>query len=368
MRAVYGRRAVAANALRWSAYHARILDDASRPAAADVRAALRPRVALLAAALLVVHAALAIGAMWESSPTFDEVSHLPAGLAIVRTGEVRLNREHPPLVKELAGLAASTQRPRLPLDGEAYAGADQWRFGREATYGGGNDTMSVLRAGRLPVVALSLLAATVCFVWARQRFGDAAGLTALVLYAFSPLALAHGALVTTDAAAALGVAATMWLWWRATRGERQGWLAYALCGVALGAALAAKFSAVLLLPMMLACDLFANGARDGRRRLLGWLVVAAAALVVLDLAYLSLALLGSGIASPERLWRTMLRCFLLGGALEIAQLLFTEHRMAEWRDLGANVAGILTAWLISGQGRAGWGLRAMAWFNRNRAF
>ena len=86
------------------------------------------------------------------------------------------------------------------------------------------------------------------------------------------------------------------------------------------------------------------------------------------LAYLSLALLGSGIASPERLWRTMLRCFLLGGALEIAQLLFTEHRMAEWRDLGANVAGILTAWLIAGQGRAGWGLRAMAWFNRNRAF
>ncbi len=263
MRAVYGRCAVAANASQRSAYHARILDDASRPApAADTRAALRPRVALLAAVLLVLHAALAIGSMWESSPTFDEVSHLPAGLAIVRTGEVRLNREHPPLVKELAGLAASTQRPRLPLDGDAYARADQWRFGREVTYGGGNDTMAMLRAGRLPVVALSLLAAAVCFVWARQRFGDAAGLAALVLYAFSPIALAHGALVTTDAAAALGVVATMWLWWRATRGERHGWLAYAFCGLALGAALAAKLSAVLLLPMMLLCDLLANGARD----------------------------------------------------------------------------------------------------------
>ena len=271
---------------------------------ADARTALRPRTALLAAALLVLHAALAVGAMWEASPTFDEVSHLPAGLAIVATGEVRLNREHPPLVKELAGLAASTQRPRLPLDGEAYARADQWSFGREVTYGGGNDTRAVLRAGRLPVVALSLLAATVCFAWARQRFGDAAGLTALALYAFSPLALAHGALVTTDAAAALGVVATMWLWWRATRGESDTdassaaraargrlahWLPYALCGLALGAALAAKFSAALLLPMMLVCDLLANGARDLRRRLLGWLVVAGAALVVLDLAYLSLA-------------------------------------------------------------------------------
>jgi len=85
------------------------------------------------------------------------------------------------------------------------------------------------------------------------------------------------------------------------------------------------------------------------------------------LAYLSLALLGSGIASPARLRFTLLRCFLLGAALEIAQALFTEHRMAEWGDLAANVAGILTAWLIAGQGRAGWGMRAAAWLQGKRA-
>jgi hypothetical protein len=78
------------------------------------------------------------------------------------------------------------------------------------------------------------------------------------------------------------------------------------------------------------------------------------------LAYLSLALLGSGIAAPAQLWRTMLRCFLLGATLELAQALLTDHRMAEWGDLAANVAGILTAWLIAGRGRAGWGLRAAA--------
>ena len=85
------------------------------------------------------------------------------------------------------------------------------------------------------------------------------------------------------------------------------------------------------------------------------------------LAYLSLALLGSGITSPDRLRRTLLRCFLLGAALEIAQALFTEHRLAEWGDLAANVAGILTAWFIAGQGRAGWGLRAVAWLKGKRA-
>jgi VanZ family protein len=84
------------------------------------------------------------------------------------------------------------------------------------------------------------------------------------------------------------------------------------------------------------------------------------------LAYFALALLGSGIASPDRLWVTMLRCFLLGAALEVAQGLFTLHRVAEWGDLLADLAGILVAWLITGWGRAGWGLRAFARFSGHR--
>ena len=84
------------------------------------------------------------------------------------------------------------------------------------------------------------------------------------------------------------------------------------------------------------------------------------------LAYFTLALLGSGIASPARLWRTMLRCFLLGATLEAAQALLTEHRVADVADLAANAAGIAMAWLIAGQGRAGWGLRAAAWLSERR--
>ena len=85
------------------------------------------------------------------------------------------------------------------------------------------------------------------------------------------------------------------------------------------------------------------------------------------LAYLTLALLGSGITAPERLWRTMLRCLLLGAALELAQALFTDYRAAEWGDLIADTLGILAAWLIAGEGRAGWGLRVAAWLDRRRS-
>lgn len=82
-------------------------------------------------------------------------------------------------------------------------------------------------------------------------------------------------------------------------------------------------------------------------------------------AYLILAVLASGIVSPERLWRVMLRCFFLGLGLEAVQALMTDNRVAEWGDLLANVAGVLTAWLIASGGRAGWGLRAATRFIRS---
>lgn len=84
------------------------------------------------------------------------------------------------------------------------------------------------------------------------------------------------------------------------------------------------------------------------------------------LAYFSLTLLGSGIATPARLWRTLLNSFLLGVALEIAQELLTDHRTADLRDLAANTGGILVAGMIAAQGRAGWGLRAFARLSRRR--
>lgn len=83
-------------------------------------------------------------------------------------------------------------------------------------------------------------------------------------------------------------------------------------------------------------------------------------------AYLLLAILASGIVPPQRLWWAMLRCFLLGLAIEVTQALLTDFRVSEWGDVLANAAGILTAWLFAGSGRAGWGLRAASRLIRSR--
>ena len=80
----------------------------------------RAALGLAVVLLLAAHAALAVDSLRRKSVTYDEVAHLPAGLALAATGEMRLNRQHPPLVKWLAGLAAGTAGPELPLDGEDW--------------------------------------------------------------------------------------------------------------------------------------------------------------------------------------------------------------------------------------------------------
>ncbi len=80
--------------------------------------------------------------------------------------------------------------------------------------------------------------------------------------------------------------------------------------------------------------------------------------------YFALALAGSGIVAEERVWIVMLRCLLLGAAIEIAQEFWTETREGDWRDMAANGAGVLAAWLIVRNGRSNWARHIEDWLRR----
>jgi VanZ family protein len=81
-------------------------------------------------------------------------------------------------------------------------------------------------------------------------------------------------------------------------------------------------------------------------------------------AYLALALAGAVIVPAERVWIVILRCLLLGFALEIVQGLWLEARQADWRDLLANTAGVACAWVIVRGGRNSWAHYVEAWLRR----
>jgi 4-amino-4-deoxy-L-arabinose transferase-like glycosyltransferase len=77
--------------------------------------------------------------------------------------------------------------------------------------------------------------------------GAGVGVGALLLVALDPTLIAHGPLVTTDVGCAAFATLFVFLLWRVLAVPTRGRLL--LAGLALGAALAAKFSAVLLLSM-----------------------------------------------------------------------------------------------------------------------
>src|SRR5260370_42585111 len=59
---------------------------------------------LLAGVLIAIFLAQAFLTSAIKSPGFDETGDIAAGLSYVQSGEIRANLQHPPLLKELAGL------------------------------------------------------------------------------------------------------------------------------------------------------------------------------------------------------------------------------------------------------------------------
>ncbi len=109
---------------------------------------------------------------------------------------------------------------------------------------------------RLPFILLATLGAVVLYLFAQALVGRAPALGAVFLYSLDPNILAHSFPVTTDVGLAVCVMVfllALWNYFRQPTRARAVW-----CGLALGAALGAKFSAVMLLPV--ACVLAAAAA------------------------------------------------------------------------------------------------------------
>ncbi len=195
---------------------------------------------------------LMLASVWNDSATMDELAHIPAGFGYVTQLDYRLNPEHPPLIKALSALSAwIAARPRFPTD-TSYWRDDvngQWAQGAKFLYESGNDADKIIFWSRLPLILLTVLFGWLLFRWSQKRFGSATALLTLAFFAFSPTILAHGRYVTTDLGAALGffigiASFTSFL-------EKPSRRNTAIAGLALGAALLFKFSAVLLIPLYL---------------------------------------------------------------------------------------------------------------------
>ena len=260
-----------------------------------------PRVARLrwvARLLLALFAAQALAASGDKTATFDEPAHIAAGMSYFKTGEIRINRQHPPLLKEIGALPLLALSAPWPVTREQWARIPdppppyvQWEIGYRILAAGG--PARLLFWARLPFILLGTLMGWLIWTWGSRLAGPEAAVAALFLYVLDPSVMAHTTLVATDvgfAACGLLFVASLW-WWLQHRTLRR----LLACGAALGLMLGTKFSALLFLPvagllMLKAIDwipaavprrassLVDPYAAEGRFQRLVWMCLAACAL------------------------------------------------------------------------------------------
>ncbi len=207
-------------------------------------------VALLAAMFL-----LAGGAALRESVTVDEFAHVGAGLSYWQRLDMRLNGEHPPLGKLLAGLPLAIRGTRADYGGPAwrasgdffYAYGAQFIFG-DAVLGRWNDWRSTVLWARFPMLILTLVLGWVVYRYGDRIGGPWGGLLCVAAYVTTPAMLVFGPLVLTDLPVTLFTLIALWrlgeIW--DSPSPRNA----LLFGAAFGASLLSKFTGVLLIPIV----------------------------------------------------------------------------------------------------------------------
>ena len=185
----------------------------------------------------------------NDSLTMDEVAHLPSGYSYLTQKDMRLNPEHPPLIKDLAAFPLLfIKNIKFPSEISAWQKDvnGQWDFGRYFLYNTGNPADKMIFWGRMPMILILILLGFFIFKWAKELFGNKAGLLALFLFSFSPTLLAHGRLVTTDVGAAAGATVATYYFLKSLKSPAKKNIIIA--GIVFGIAQLLNFSENLLVP------------------------------------------------------------------------------------------------------------------------
>jgi 4-amino-4-deoxy-L-arabinose transferase-like glycosyltransferase len=207
----------------------------------------------VAGAVVLLMGALAGGAALRESMTVDEPAHLGAGVSYLQKLDMRMNVEHPPLAKVIAGLPLVLRGVKADYGGVIWQFADgpfpallaEWPFGHWVTTRW-NDPETTLAWARLPMLLLTLALAVLLYRYGSQLGGRAGGLVSLCVYASTPLFLAFGPLVLTDIPVTFFAALTIWTFAEMWASNGSGRTVFQF-SAALAAALLTKFSAGILL-------------------------------------------------------------------------------------------------------------------------
>ncbi|MBZ9577872.1 glycosyltransferase family 39 protein [Patescibacteria group bacterium] len=237
---------------------------------------------LIAGLLLLTVFLVCFFSMKDDSATMDEMSHIPAGYSYLTQKDFRINPEHPPLIKDLAAVPLLSLDLNFPKNHASWTEGinEQWWFGSQFLYRSGNNPDQIVFWARIPMILLLIFLGWFLFRWARELAGNKVALLVLTLFSFSPTFLAHGRLVTTDIAAALGVVLATYFWLKFLKSPTKKNII--LAGLIFGLSMLLKFSLALLVPFFAVITvIYAWSQEKGSKKcLLGILKYIGLALIV----------------------------------------------------------------------------------------
>ncbi len=202
-----------------------------------------------ALALALGHALLSVRAARSESTTMDELAHVTGGYTFNHWNDYRLHPENGNLAQRWQALPSTLAGVTYPpFERRGWRESVVWLVGYDYFYRSGNDPDRLLAWARAMNACWGAATVLLVVFWARRLWGDAGGLVAGGFAMLCPTLLAHSALATSDMCMAfflLVVPAAYW--WHLHDG---GWRAWAVTAGLLGLAAVAKFTAVLLLPIL----------------------------------------------------------------------------------------------------------------------
>lgn len=203
----------------------------------------------LALLLALGHAALATLASREKSTTADELAHVTGGYTFNHWHDYRLHPENGILPQRWQALPATLSDAVFPpLTTTGWRHSVVWLVGYDFFFESRNDPARLLLTARAMNSLFGAATVLVVFFWSRRLWGTPGAVVSAVFCALCPTMLAHSGLATSDMCMALFFLVFPAAYWRHLQdGRARSWW---LSAMLLGLAAVAKFTAVLLLPMV----------------------------------------------------------------------------------------------------------------------
>ncbi len=202
---------------------------------------------LIAVLILLVYAILVVSSISMKSNVYDEPGHIARAVLFSKTGYMVIVT-HPPLMHDLISIPLNIIDINMPKDYMSYIKINELTsFGQEILFNSGNNPDMILFLSRIPLILTGILLGIYVFKWAKELYGEKAGLFALVIYAFNPVIIGNTPLILTDMTmTSFSFIATYYLWKFLCNKSIRNLL---LTSIFFGFAQASKFTAIFFVPI-----------------------------------------------------------------------------------------------------------------------